>query len=710
MKKYLSILLAALVSAGAYGAATRYVTADSIKSSDLTKTWSMPSATDTLMGRAANETISGTKVFSSAIEIPNGTGTTPGIWTSTGGGKTGFYFGASGATFAYNTADILSFAATQFKSNVAMNLFVSSTASSPALFLLGESSTGLYRIGANNHGYSVSGSKVLDISASGLGVTGALNVSGTTTLSTGLSGLLKATSGVVSVGSAGTDYAAAPSGSANTPLFNNGSGGFTNGTRSGNTTKVATVTGSTTTDNCAKWDANGNIVDAGAACGSGGGSSSEAPIIYLTNPTGYGSTNTKIRKFGLKLKDTGTGYMTVTQSSTNGDSFTASTNGLFAVCYGDYSAGNPESTLITVNDSALTTNGTSNLSWTQGVRAFAASVSNNDYSQACDILNLSTNDEVRAHSDGGQDATDYLGYFYIVYLGSQSGSSLYLEGGNGYGSTNTLIRLYSNTRENTGTAFTVSNSATLGTTVTVNEDGTYWLCRADGNSSSVNSVIGAVTVNDSNVSATTPIDDGYASGVRMAMAVDQNYYTANGIVCGFLSLTNGDVVRAHDASSFKANGTSSQVYLRMIKISGTKQSVQVDHPSGYGSANTKIRYLTTINNQDPNSLVVSTSSAAGTVVAATTPAVYGMCYIDYGSTLSYTGVTVDTDGLTSTVEGLGWANGFRGVREWGGSSSTQTTCAFSYLQTRGRMYPHTTGSSGSTADINLVSMTAAKLN
>jgi collagen type VII alpha len=35
---------------------------------------------------------------------------------------------------------------------------------------------------------------------------------------------------------------------------------------------LATTTGSTTTNNCAKFDANGNLVDAGAACGSGSGS------------------------------------------------------------------------------------------------------------------------------------------------------------------------------------------------------------------------------------------------------------------------------------------------------------------------------------------------------------------------------------------------------------------------------------------------------
>jgi hypothetical protein len=91
------------------------------------------------------------------------------------------------------------------------------------------------------------------------------------------SGVLKANgSGVVAAATAGTDYAAAPSGSANTPLWNNGSGGFTNGTRSGNTTKVATVSGSLTNGHIAAFDASGNIVDGGAAgSGTPGGSSGD---------------------------------------------------------------------------------------------------------------------------------------------------------------------------------------------------------------------------------------------------------------------------------------------------------------------------------------------------------------------------------------------------------------------------------------------------
>lgn len=58
---------------------------------------------------------------------------------------------------------------------------------------------------------------------------------------------------------------------------------FTNGTASGNTSKFATTTGTLTNGNCVKLDANGNFVDAGAACGTGGGGNLAA-IVYVTEP------------------------------------------------------------------------------------------------------------------------------------------------------------------------------------------------------------------------------------------------------------------------------------------------------------------------------------------------------------------------------------------------------------------------------------------
>lgn len=54
-----------------------------------------------------------------------------------------------------------------------------------------------------------------------------------------------------------------------------------------------------------------------------------------------------------------------------------------------------------------------------------------------------------------------------------------LTGNGGHGSTNTKIRLLTTTTTNTGTAFTVAHSATLGTSITVNEPGIYTFSASD---------------------------------------------------------------------------------------------------------------------------------------------------------------------------------------------------------------------------------------
>jgi hypothetical protein len=70
--------------------------------------------------------------------------------------------------------------------------FAAGTVAAPSIYLATDTGTGFYRIGANNNGYSVSGTKLLDFSSALLAVTGAgtfsttLAVTGATTLSSAL--------------------------------------------------------------------------------------------------------------------------------------------------------------------------------------------------------------------------------------------------------------------------------------------------------------------------------------------------------------------------------------------------------------------------------------------------------------------------------------------------------------------------------------------
>jgi len=73
------------------------------------------------------------------------------------------------------------------------------TVAAPGLYLEGETGTGLYRIGANNHGYAVSGAKVLDIASTGFAVTGTLSATEGVTI--GASGSSKGIVGINTDGS-----------------------------------------------------------------------------------------------------------------------------------------------------------------------------------------------------------------------------------------------------------------------------------------------------------------------------------------------------------------------------------------------------------------------------------------------------------------------------------------------------------------------------
>lgn len=96
-------------------------------------------------------------------------------------------------------------------------------------------------------------------------------------------GILKSTTttGVVSTAVAGTDYIAPATSpsltgltvtglTASSPVVTDGSKALASGTYSGNTTKLATTTGTLTSGNCAEWDASGNIVQSSGACGIAG--------------------------------------------------------------------------------------------------------------------------------------------------------------------------------------------------------------------------------------------------------------------------------------------------------------------------------------------------------------------------------------------------------------------------------------------------------
>lgn len=102
----------------------------------------------------------------------------------------------------------------------------------------------------------------------------------------------------------GTDYAPAPTGAANTPLFNAGSGGLTNGTRSGNTTKVVTTTGTLTSGDSVSIDVNGNFIDSGFAGGPGTTNNAAQYDVPYYSAAGSANTLSGVAISGLQLDST----------------------------------------------------------------------------------------------------------------------------------------------------------------------------------------------------------------------------------------------------------------------------------------------------------------------------------------------------------------------------------------------------------------------
>ena len=78
--------------------------------------------------------------------------------------------------------------------------FAAGTVAAPSIYLSTDTGTGFYRIGANNNGYAVSGTKLLDFSSALFAVTGAATVS--TTL--GVTGVLTASNNTANFGTAGS--------------------------------------------------------------------------------------------------------------------------------------------------------------------------------------------------------------------------------------------------------------------------------------------------------------------------------------------------------------------------------------------------------------------------------------------------------------------------------------------------------------------------
>lgn len=138
-------------------------------------------------------------------------------------------------------------------------------------------------------------------------------------------------------------------------------------------------------------------------------------------------------------------------------------------------------------------------------------------------------------------------------------SEIYLDTGNGHGSTATKVRRFTNTRKSQGNALTVTDTAADGTYVTVNEAGVYSIHYSDYKSSGA--VFIAPTIN---VSSTTTNANSltYANGRRLGVSTPGTNASATASWTGKLEV--GDVIRAMNDGT--ANSSDAFCALSIIKI------------------------------------------------------------------------------------------------------------------------------------------------
>lgn len=125
---------------------------------------------------------------------------------------------------------------------------------------------------------------------------------------------------------------------------------------------------------------------------------------------------------------------------------------------------------------------------------------------------------------------------------SESDSSVRLSGANGYGSTNTTTRRFSNVLQNLGTAIQYEDSATLGGRFVIQESGIYNISYTESSTANTNDMAVAIVLNGTNISFDSQVYNTASTATKNANASWSGY------------LTQGDLIQAQVETAANNNG------------------------------------------------------------------------------------------------------------------------------------------------------------
>jgi hypothetical protein len=270
-----------------------------------------------------------------------------------------------------------------------------------------------------------------------------------------------------------------------------------------------------------------------------------------------GSTDTAIVKFDTQTITQGDAW-SVVNTAANGTVVTMLKAGKLTVSSTVYLA-TTGYTFITKNQAILTANPVTSeiVASTYGNANQVYNASGTVDVVVGDKIRIATN--VTPTSDFGNRLTFSLtetsipaNFSNVLPQWSQSDSSIRLDTGNGTGSTNTQVRRFASNPDNLGTAISYTDSATLGASFTINEDGDYTISYTDTTTALAaiqlvkNQTTNAVGTNILNVSSIQAGVTGHVSA---------NPY-----------LVKGDVIRAvvNNIASFDSVSTSAKFTISKV--------------------------------------------------------------------------------------------------------------------------------------------------
>lgn len=314
-----------------------------------------------------------------------------------------------------------------------------------------------------------------------------------------------------------------------------------------------------------------------------------------------GSTDTAIVKFDTQTITQGDGF-TVVNTAANGTVITVRKAGILSISTTLYYASAAILT-ITKNLTSLTTTiptVASEILAGDGIQGTSeyGSASWTGTVNVGDIIRITSNVTPLAQAANNltlslQEQSVAVALQNVTPTYDNSDSTVQLRTANGYGSTNTKIRRFSNTVQNFGTDITYTDDAALGGYFTINKDGEYQISYTDLFNAA--STLG-ITKNSSELTTNVISLTAPSSLLASADTGGVNY-------CGSASwagyLLKGDVIRAHtNGTTSGTSGTLEAKFTisRVGKTSGTvdvtpfvqipQQDVEAIEATGNGFAST----------------------------------------------------------------------------------------------------------------------------